>query len=351
MKNSTCVDVPSFGIGQWLEPLEYLADELPVFCDRLGINGGHKEHFVQTALASAKAGVRLLSQEVMLAGMVGPLPEARAFWNLTGDTLLDTGSEVTGIEHLKTAMHYQQQGWNVVVVQNHRSGADMLVMETLIRRHFGEDICADWAYMAGHAVNLYLIPLMFSAAMRRFQIFSVKYQSTGITGMDVERMKQQNHRALLALRRHTAPGGKVVVYYPEGGRGNGTMKAGEPRTSCLPRNIAEGGKGLIILPTYVRDTELLHRPARGDNEFNEVFVHMDKGSATLAIGEPVRWDAIRELNAPYFERNRNQWNERICNTLLGLVARLGPPEHAGPHSPSNAATWSLIAPLIHGGVN
>lgn len=343
---TTPTPVPHFGIGESEAPLQYLQTALPSFCRRIGMTESRLEHFVETGFASAKACIPYLSLKSMMKGMLEPIPQARTFWNLVGDTLLDESSTFTGLEHLRTAMTYQKQGWNVVLVQNHRSGADMMVMETLIRRNLEQDICAEWAYVARHAVNLYLIPLMFSAAIRRFQIFSVKYQSNGIAGMDKVKMKEQNTRAILALSEKTSKGGTVTAYYPEGGRSDGYLKTGEPRSSCIPRNIAQSGCKLLVLPTYVSRTEQILRPVRGVNEFNEVLMHMERGSATCIIGQPICWDAIQENNRA-FEDKRYEWNRRVCDTLLALIGRLAPAQEAGYYSQGNAGIWSLIAPLLN----
>lgn len=350
MKTQLSTSVPSFQIGEFEAPLRYLEEALPALGERIGLQGEDLQKFVATGMASACACRPLLAPDALSQGMIEPVPEARIFWNLIGDLLLDESSSIIGAEHLRTAMHLQREGFNVVLVQNHRSGSDILVMETLIRRFFGRDVCASWSYMAGHVINLFLIPLMFSAGIRRCQIFAVKYQSTDIPGTTVDDMKCQNQRAMTCLMRHVEPGGTLTVYYPEGGRGTGGMMRGEPRATCIPRNIAlNKKKPLIILPTFVDGTERLLPQARGENEFNEVLERMQRGRADLIIGKPVPWEALCAANVQH-KGDKHEWNRRMSDTMLALVARLGPPAEAGFYSEDNEYVRELLSHFPQGGV-
>jgi len=221
----------------------------------------------------------------------------------------------------------------------------MLAMETLLRRALGHDGCVDWSYMSGHVINLYLIPLMFGAAFLRFQIFSMKYQSTGVAGLDAQGMKQQNIRAMKALRRHTVKGGTLTVYYPEGGRGTGGMMKGEARTSCILHNIANSGKPLIILPTNIANSEQLLPQARGLNEFNEIIQNMRPGTAHLSIGAPVTWGELLDASSGSGDADRY-----MCDALLSLVGRLGQPTETGYYSPEQTFVQDILSKFPQGGV-
>jgi 1-acyl-sn-glycerol-3-phosphate acyltransferase len=337
--------VPAFGVGQTSEPLAYLHTNLPPLGMRLGLDGFALGEFVGTGITSAEACIPLMSQDALLQGVVEAVPEARAFWNLVGAIAVSQDSTVSGIEHFIEAQRLKQEGFNVVLVQNHRSGADTLIMETLLHRTLKHDVCADWSYMAGHVVNLYLIPLMFVAAFRRFQIFSMKYQSTGVAGLDAQGMKQQNIRAMRALRRHTAGGGTFTTYYPEGGRGTGGMMKGEAQTSCILHNIANSGKPLIILPTNIANSEQLLPQARGPNEFNEVIQNMSLGTAHLSIGAPVTWGELLDASS-----GSDDTDQYMCDTLLSLVAQLGPTAETGYYSPEHAFVQDILSKFPRGGV-
>ena len=328
---ASTTQVPRFGVGETDTVLQYLRHTLPAFCKKAGMDSNQTKQFVSAGIASAEACVPLMSMEHLEAGMVNPNQTIRKFWNLAGDILVRPDSEVVGMKNMELALEYMSQGFNVLMIQNHRSGADTLVFETLVRRALNKDVCADWSYMSGHAVNLFLIPLMFCGGMRRFQIFSAKYIANGLDGVDQERMNKQNQRAMLALRRHVKDGGKLVGFYPEGGRGDGCMKVGEPKTSCIPKIIESGAGGkLIVLPTYVRDASNILNPVRGINEYNEVFANSSTGTASLNIGEPILWSDICDLCA---DADRDEWNRKVNRVLLALVARLGPAGERGPHDP------------------
>ncbi|MES2623586.1 MAG: hypothetical protein V4576_04250 [Patescibacteria group bacterium] len=339
---------PNFGIGEIEGPMHYLHGALPALCNRLDFSENDATRFTDGVLASAYACPALLTDKAMLQGQVKSIPAARSFWNLCGDMLLSNDSTLVGVEHLSRAFDHQRGGGNVVLVQNHRAGSDMLVMETLIRRHLGFDACDNWFYMAGHVINLYLIPLLWSAGLNRFQIFSVKYGTSAVDGMTEQSMTRQNIRAMRSLGIHADQGGTLTVYYPEGGRGTGCMKKGEPKTSCIPRNIAGSDKPLLILPTYVQGTENLLPQDRGSHEFNSILNNIKSGTASCIIGEPIAWEALVEANKSH-EGDRPVWNQRICDTLLTLVAQLGPEDEAGPYSMEHPEIGQLIKPF-QGGV-
>jgi 1-acyl-sn-glycerol-3-phosphate acyltransferase len=341
-------DVPCFEVGQTAGVRDYVVEAMALLCERLNL-GNDQSHMLQgLALASLEAAMNVM-QTSLNAGLVESHPVARKFWNELGDVLVNDDSAIQGVEHLISAIYTLRQGFNVLLVQNHRSGADILLMETLIRRRLGKDIASDWAYMAGHAVNLYAIPLMVSLATRRFQIFSAKYRSTGLVGNTDADMARQNTRSLMSLRKYCFNGGRIVVLYPEGGRGDDSMKMGEPRTVCIPQIMRRGSKRkLYILPTYVNGTANILPTVRSKNEFNEIFVNAQRGTASLSLGQLVNWDHIQpddsqvaQLAQTYQQQDRlegNVANERaysriMVDTMLGLVAQLAPNDHErGPYA-------------------
>ncbi len=194
------VEIPKFGVGETQGVHEYVERATPALCARLGVPEPQAGELLRLALQSVDAASSLMTQN-LTAGMVESIPEARNFWNEIGEVMVSVESQIYGLENLRTAIAEMERGRNVLLIQNHRSGADTMVMEILVNRALGRDIVTRWAYMSGHAVNLYLIPLMFTLAMRRFQIFSAKYRSAGLVGNSDAAMARQNNRALLALRR------------------------------------------------------------------------------------------------------------------------------------------------------
>lgn len=284
--------VPFFGVGQTQGVADYLHEAIPEMGERIGLNGRETDELLRLALDSFDTAAAVM-QRSLCQGLVEPTPAARRFWNAVGCHLIGPESALIGSGNLDAALEALAGGNNVLVIQNHRSGADSLVMEMLVDRAYGYDVTSAWAYMSGHAVNLFAIPLMFTLAVRRFQIFSAKYRSLGLAGTTDADMAQQNLRAMRALCNYCRPGGRLVVLYPEGGRGDHGLKLGEPQTMCVPQIMRRSGPRLLILPTYVHGSTNILRVNRGDNEYNEVFENMHRGTATFTVGAPLWWDELR----------------------------------------------------------
>ena len=357
------MQIPTFGIGETTGVREYVEQATLALCGRLGVSQQQEEEILRLALESIDASISLMVTS-LTAGMVEATPQARAFWNAIGEIMVSEDSKLVGLENLVAALEEMKKGKNILVIQNHRSGADTMVMEILVNRALGTDVVTKWAYMSGHAVNLYLIPLMFTLAMRRFQIFSVKYRSGGLIGSSDAAMARQNTRAMMALRRYCATGGKLIAFYPEGGRGETGMKLGEPRTVCVPQIMHRASdRGLVILPTYVDGATNVLPVHRGDNEYNEIFVHAQRGTATLTVGHPVSWEDIQPSDEvvrgiPDSYRNGDMGNEPddaiykslVVDTMLGLVANLAPNDQKrGPYA--SPEMRSLVSRFTEGGAH
>lgn len=321
------LSVPKFAVGQKVGVRTYVEEAL----DRLQLRVPEAtDAFRKLVLGSLDACADIMEASLTM-GMVEQVQIARELWNMTGDIFVSKDSELVGENNLKQALRFMADGGNVIVVQNHRSGADTVCFEAMVNRTLRTgDVCKNWAYMSGHAVNLFLIPLVFTAALRRFQIFSAKYLSMGGTGMDNATMGQQNMRALLALRQHMGSGGKLLCYYPEGGRGDDGMKKGEPKTSCIPRIVGKASKrGLLILPTYVHGAVNILAPNRGPNEYNEFLEIIQRGQVSIRIGRPVYWNEISQSCSNQAAGDDNHWNELVNDTVLGLVSELGGDDEIG----------------------
>lgn len=343
---------PMFGIGQIQGVYEYVQAELPRFCERVRVCQTQTVRLRALVENSYHAAVSLMSNSLN-TGMVEPTPAGRELYNFMSDTLIcpNRSCIASGQRHLETALEFLAQGGNVLLVQNHRSGADNVVTETLVRRLYGKDLAADWAYMAGHAVNLCLVPLMFFAsALRRFQIFSVKYKSMGITGMNDQEMIRQNLRAIAALGNYVKPGGKLVALYPEGGRGDHHMIQGQAQTMKVPEIVTRcSPNGLMILPTYMHGATSILPVARVINEYNEILMRAEQGWGELSIGRPVMWEDLQPTESNVQEvadsliasgecktetEARSKARKRIlADTVLGLIAYLAPnDEERGPYA-------------------
>ena len=341
--------VPKFGAGE-IEGVEpYLKDAIGRFCEREGIVNTDRHRLTELFLNSLKANSPILQQHQGV-GVTEVIPEGRQLINRLCDILVRPDSNLYGAEHYKTAQDHVDQGGNVLLVQNHRSGADSLVMEAVIRRTFGDHCTDDWAYMSGHAVNLYAMPLLISSGLKRFPIFSVKYQNAAATGdlpmqdtgCDHQAMTQQNLKAMKALRQHTAQGGRMVVLYPEGGRGNNSMKRVQPETVCVAEVMAKSCHPLLVLPTYVDGATSILPVARNDNEYNQFIERCHTGSANMTIGSPVPYPDL--VSFAEDETNINQYTEGgfsmdgsiqrsiIADVIAGRIADLAPSDdQRGPY--------------------
>ena len=152
------------------------------------------------------------------APVVETLPVSEELWQLLGKVMVGDNAHVEGLNHMATAIEFMQCGGNVLLVQNHTSGADTLVLHHVVNKNFN-DAARQWLHMAGHVVNLFLLPLAITAGVRRIQIFSAKYCAQASDEVRA-RMQANNARALSSIGNQIVGGGQCIVLYPEGGRGN-----------------------------------------------------------------------------------------------------------------------------------
>jgi len=274
------------------------------------------------------------------APFVQAIPESRRLFDLLALHFV-TDVKVTGLENVARALQFMANGGNVLLVSNHTSGADTLVLDYVVNKTFN-NAAHDWIYMAGHVVNYYLVPMTMSGGIHRVQIFSAKYCQQATTE-ERQRMKQNNMRALMSIAPQIIEGGKCVVLYPEGGRGEGSLLAGEPRTMKIPQLMAEASpNGLMVLPSYVEATSILP-VVRGSNEFNEFLEHIQPGKATLSLGPGVMWDDLQpnknEIHR-FLERNGDEClNDHrhalkccLIKKCMRMIATMMPQTARGPHA-------------------
>jgi 1-acyl-sn-glycerol-3-phosphate acyltransferase len=260
-----------------------------------------------------------MAKEGASRGLVEPIPESLQLVNKF-ENLVSLESKLINPENLETALSFMKAGGNVLMVQNHTSGADTYVWRTLVNRYFSDRPLADeFAYMSGHIVNIYPMPLLFSGTFRRIQIYSERYKQ--ITGNHITHrdMVNQNCRALRALYNFVKPSGKMVGLYPEGGRGEGALKFGDPNTAIIPQTIAKFGN-FMILPTYVNGATSILPVKRGENEFNEFLNYIQPGTADITCGTPYYWADVDQSS-----------KENIHATIMHSIAALAPTlEARGP---------------------
>lgn len=225
--------VPRFGVGETAGPLTYAKEAVPRLCRRLGLEGGKSEELEHLFTASFEANARRM-ERCLSAPFVDRNPESCQLTRTLFDRLIDwENSSFAGMSHFRAALDFMEAGGNVLLVSNHTSGADLFVLERAIERRF-PGVTQDWSWMVGHVVNIWLIPMVIFGAFNRHQIFSAKYCAQAPEDIRTE-MKTHNSRSLATLGR-VSSGGRLVVLYPEGGRGdNCVMKSGVPQTMTIPR--------------------------------------------------------------------------------------------------------------------
>lgn len=255
---------------------------------------------------------------------VAALPESRTLLREMSALLISGDSYVGGMDHVQSAVDFMADGGNVLLVSNHTSGADTLVLEHSIQKALGANVTDDWYYMAGHVVNQNLLPLSVSSGVNRIQIFSVKYVTEGDEAQ-AKLMSARNHQAIQAMVGKVMDGGRCIVLYPEGGRGeNGVMKLGEPRTMKIPELMSMfSPKGLMILPSHVEATDIL-LVVRGPNEFQEGISHIRRGRSSLNFGQPQMWNDLQPSEgelADFITQNSSYAGASVSNATKGFLIK------------------------------
>lgn len=279
-----------------------------------------KDLFVRTFNACCQ-----LVAEGSNLGLVEPLPESLELVDNLTDKLLSFDSQLINPENFKVALDFMASGGNVLMIQNHTSGADTFVWRTLVNRLFPNKPADEFAYMAGHVVNIYPVPLLFSSAFRRIQIFSDRYkQIAGQLGISEKEMTDQNCRALRSLMIFAKSGGKLVGLYPEGGRGEGELKFGDPNTAIIPQALGRFGN-FLILPTYVERATSILPVRRTEQEFNEFLKYLRPGTADIICGQPYYWQDVDQTD-----------KHSIHASIMRSIAALASTEEArGPWKQNN----------------
>lgn len=249
---------------------------------------------------------------VINKGMVEPTIEGQMLLTMLGEKLIGDDSHLINAHHIETALEYIRGGANVLMVQNHTSGADTFGWHVLVNRYFPNNVANDFAYISGHIVNIYPIPLILTSGLRRFQIFSTRYKGiSNEIGFCEEEMKKQNQRALLSLKSFTSQGGKLVGLYPEGGRGDNALKFGDPNTAIIPK-IMGTKKDLFIFPTYVQGATTILPVHRGPHEYDNFLRYVRPGKLTITCGELIPWGAIKS-------DDNNVIHEHIMRSIAALA--------------------------------
>jgi 1-acyl-sn-glycerol-3-phosphate acyltransferase len=273
-----------------------LMSQIPDLLRRVGIYGTEAGKKLEGLFwRSLEAGLKKIGIG-SCAGSVDSTPEGQELMDTLGQQLVLPDSRLIDGHHFEEALEFCRRGGNVLLVQNHTSGADVLATYELLNRHFDDVVKGFW-WMSGHVVNLYPIPLMLSSALNRFQIFSMKYRSLAAKQEETDEetwMRAQNSRALRAVIKVTIDGGKIVVLYPEGGRGEHGLIRGVAETMCIPEAMS-AKREVMVLPTYVCNATSVLPVVRTENEFSEFLGYATTGTVDLQIGKPYLWDTLQGM--------------------------------------------------------
>ncbi|MBI2990175.1 MAG: 1-acyl-sn-glycerol-3-phosphate acyltransferase [Candidatus Magasanikbacteria bacterium] len=271
---------------------EFVEAQLPELAARLEID---EKKLIDAFMRSFEISLQRMGPDLN-QGFLDAVPEGLDLLHLVEPQLLASGSTLSGGEHLAEVLDFLAKGGNVLVVQNHTSGADTSAFRELVRQHHGEPVMDQAILVAGHVVNLYLIPLTIMCGLRFFPIFSAKYkeQAQAACKNDVAtEMAAQNRRAMMAMVQAAQQGGKMMWVYPEGGRGDGRLLQGHAQVAKIPELIASASsRGLMIWPTYIEATDILPVHRIGEDEFCEFVLWMKRGRAHAACGKPMMWKEI-----------------------------------------------------------
>jgi len=342
-------------LGTSKELTEYLPYALERFFDREEVPTEDRDFLRQLFLRSFLENSCFLEQDQSQA-IVEPRVVGRELLDTVGELLVRQDSQLFGEEYMEESLSFLEHGGNILLIQNHKSLADTLVTEVLMRRKFGRGATQDWMYIAGHPVNRNILPLLFSSGCRRVQVFSTKFQSAVERGdpmvadlhLTVRAMAKQNLHAMKALGESVTEGGKVVVLYPEGGRVEREMGRGEPRVMKIPDVMAKSSpNGVKVLPTYVDGGEGILPVVHSAQEMDELLEHVRSGTGSVRVGAPVDW-ALLQKCAESKEAVQHYTREFasvdlpthpkfatrgiVADTMLALIADLAPePVHKGAY--------------------
>lgn len=305
-----------FAAGSNEGVFDYLTSQIPALADRLGLTAVELQELYQVFMRSFRVCAERI-QDDSDKGLVEAIVESRDLIEHLARLLMNADSTLYGAEHFARALAFREQGGNVLIVQNHTSGADILATHALLSKDF-PGVPAQFIWMAGHVVTKYLLPMLLAAGATRVQIFSVKYKSMA-EGQDATWMEAQNRRAIRALMQRTSKGGQFVVLYPEGGRGENGLIPGVSNTMAIPAILDRCNLGAMVLPTFVWGATSILPVVRGEDEFSRFMEYATRGSAHVRVGEPVMWS---DIVARYGDDKQAQ-----VDAVMRYIAALSPSEN------------------------
>ncbi|MBN2087860.1 1-acyl-sn-glycerol-3-phosphate acyltransferase [Candidatus Peregrinibacteria bacterium] len=285
------MSVPDFSVNSQ-EARAYIEASADELCERLNTTKIARERFINLFLDSYEAYFGLENKNP-----TPHTPEGRKLTDGISELLVQNNSELIGKEHYDKVKQHMDRGGNVLLIQNHTSIADMLVMEALMRRFIDSLSTEDWAYITGGPIAdpKTIQGTAISGGYHRFNVHSEKALSKlAANPAELKSAKHQNISTIRALYGHAMQGGKLVVVYPEGTRNDGIMERAKPFTTLIPSTMTkEGCPPLLVLPTYMYGANKILPVARNDkNEFSTQLQKCNRRKADMTIGQPINWSDI-----------------------------------------------------------
>lgn len=124
--------VPAFGVGECDSVIDYAGPAVARLCARLGLSDNVDR--VQAAFMAALRANAATMQRSLGSSYVPYVPESRRLLTLI-ESLLIRDTDVWGYPSMQAAQRIMARGGNVLLVSNHTSGADTLVLDYELRSY------------------------------------------------------------------------------------------------------------------------------------------------------------------------------------------------------------------------
>jgi len=125
-------------------------------------------------------------------------------------------SQVLGLENLKKIQNFINKKENVILLANHQSEVDPLLIYLLLEKSLFSKLASDIIYVAGERVITDPLAIPFSMGFNLLCIYSKRYINLDLT---LKHQKQIHNKKVMSLMSLLlAEGGKTIYVAPSGGR-------------------------------------------------------------------------------------------------------------------------------------